>query len=169
MSELFAQYESMSQRANLLRRVCITGECCSRADCSFMRYCVDGYCSFTCTADEQCEDPFMICDGGSCIYGNCHTNADCTGEERCCKQFFDPERHLYCDFCDCEDYDCYPGSNCLLDEHCGLRGTCEASSCRCPLASECPEGQICVLDSCHDCANDEECPSGSTCVDGACT
>lgn len=157
----------------LCSTTCVTGTCCTDADCTGSTYCdqtshtcqAEGGPGTACSENDQCTTSICTngvcaCPSGSvncsgtCVTGTCCTDTDCRAG----------------DFC--SNHACQaaggPGSPCMVKDQC-LSYQCINNTCACTASSQCLTGEICRNGECaRSCTTTSQCPSGQTCQTGAC-
>lgn len=166
-------------------------DCSQDSDCPCNQKCIQGNCTcppsapninpagccVECLNNTHC-DPCEVCVGGNCvpkdcqdgycnpITGNCdecYTNAHCgdneccvNGKCQCCLGFYrDPLTGL-----------CVPTPKCFTSEDCKDCEDCINYKCEPRI---CPNGQLCINDTCVDgCTDPDDCPTGYGCLNGQC-
>ncbi|MCP4500857.1 MAG: hypothetical protein GY822_12925 [Deltaproteobacteria bacterium] len=103
--------------------------CEDNGDCQGGELCVVNECRTSCSANDECEGFYGICDvdTGMCVV--CTADADCAADEKCSAE------NLCAFFCDAND-------DCAADEFCDLdNGQCAARECE--ENSDCQGGYAC--------------------------
>jgi len=136
---------------------CVTGTCHDGSQCTDGKACsLSTHTCGNCSSDTECQASygagFLCGTRNTCIPGNCHTDANCTGQ-RCVNNVCTP----------CTgDTDCTTGQVCI-------GGTCVTGNCH--DKSNCSTGQVCTNNNCASCANDGQCIDAygvDICQSGSC-
>lgn len=81
------------------------------------------------------------------------------------------EKHCITVQIDCHDCNCQPDikTKCFCEDSEDCPNGCEYCNDQGVCVSTCPDGQLCVDDTCSNCATDADCPCNQNCVQGNCS
>ena len=158
--------------------LCVPGNCTSPANCAAGQLCSTAHLCGSCGQKSDCTTSYqasnLVCDTGSCYFGECAGRDDCGAPSSAGK------------ICDLPSHTCVGCGNksqCKTGEICTTGGLCAVGTCA--TNAECPVSagvtQACLNNNCLPCGTDAQCNPGvvqaswtkvcaanSTCVAGNC-
>ena len=157
---------------------CVAGNCRAAGDCASGSLICNtssmlcGACSAGAAGDAQCAAEYngaFICNGGTCISGNCHSTANCSNGQIC---------NLTTHTCQACGAGAAGDAQCADVANYGANHICETGACRtgnCHTAGDCTGNstQICTNFTCGMCSTNTDCTTAyganHVCSGGACT